>query len=101
MGSNSFSYMKVAVVEQITFMDYVRFSKALTHPLLGDFPRHIILQTPKPGTPDKSARLFTLPITIYLKNSKTEEKKGKFTKINPELKHKIFQKATSPKGVFW
>lgn len=37
---------------------------------------------------------------IYLKNSKTEEKKGKFTKINPELKYKIFQKATSPKGVF-
>lgn len=43
MGSVSFSYMVVAVVKHITFMDYVRFSKALTHPLLGDFPGHIIL----------------------------------------------------------
>ena len=46
----------------------------------------MVTQSLESGAHDKKK----LTITIYI------EKKGKFAKINPELKYKIFLKATSP-----
>jgi len=50
----------------------------------------VVDQSPEPGAHDKNALLFTVTLLLTITI---------FTKINPELKYKIFLEATSPNNL--